>query len=403
MMSGLPRKVTGGVLVALALLVLAAWGPAADTAPATAPDQSAQPTASPPPYLLPTVPITAENANRVQLAGRLDAPGTNRSSLFASSFAPDGSALAALNNTLLFAWDLRTGRLLFTTERLGGTDVYFASDGSELYVVQDNGTVRVHDLSGVEQNRFSGQTGYEGVSAYASGGGWLALGGQSGGVRIWQPAERRSIVTLAPSPAPVVALAFSDDGERLAIASQDSRVTVWDWASETLLATFDHEGASISQVQFSPDGTRVLTGTLSYIALWSVPEDTLRYSLEIGEGGATGVLAVSPDGRYVVSGGRNAPLTAWQLEDGSLAGSLSEISGNRVAAAFSADGSLMATSLLDEGAQLWNLASASDQTIPGASLEMGTRRLTDVTFSPDGLRLAFFGVNGSVYLWGVVS
>ncbi|MFQ3674796.1 MAG: WD40 repeat domain-containing protein, partial [Aggregatilineales bacterium] len=70
-------------------------------------------------------------------------------------------------------------------------------------------------------------------------------------------------------------------------------------------------------------------------------------------------------------------------------------------ARFSADGALLATTVLDGPVTLWNIAEATEDTIPSARLLVGSTRITGLEWSDDGFTLAFFDANGLVYLWGI--
>lgn len=400
------------VLLVLALLVAAcATGTDNDVSPPPPTETpilggerpTAVPTLPPPDYVEAAAPITADNASRLQYLGRLDVPSRSPTTLFDHSVSPDGTRMAAINSSSLTAWDLLDGRVLFSTSNREARSVFYSADKTEIYTIDNNGLVTVWDAEqGIVRTTFEGQPIYGGVNAYNAFNGWLAIGGDDGRVKVWSPIERISQVTIDTGIGlPVVALAFSEDGERLAVATQNGIVTVWHWADRTLLATFDHDGAFVNDMVFAPDGESLATGTLAYVAVWSVAEDTLRYSISVEEGGTSAILAYTPTGDYLVVGGGNADLRVITPDEGRVVAQLPDVSGNRMAAAFAARDQLMMTSVLGRGVALWNLAAFDGQTVPRATLDIGTRNITSVAWTDDGFLVLFFDAGGSVYVWGI--
>ncbi|MCA9883687.1 MAG: PD40 domain-containing protein [Anaerolineae bacterium] len=390
------------LLGVLALLLAACGTPAnSDVQPPRSDDAQTSPTIAPPTYREPASPITADNANLVQYLGRLDTPTSEKSSIFSHSFSPDGTRLAALDNNLIIVWDLITGHIVFSGDRNNAIRVFYSPDKTEVYTVNGEGEIRVYDEEGAVQNTLEGLIDFADAYAYDNLNGILAMGGEGGSVRVWDPAKRTALASFRTNDAPIVSLKFSQDGKVLASMGRDGHVTIWNWETHEQLADLDHEAAIVFDAIFNSDGTHITTATQNYIAVWTIETGELDYALELEQGGASGIFAYTPDDSKLVTAGLNAPLNVWDAATGNLIGQLTDVSGNRMAAAFSADGNLMVTSVLDTGVNLWNLASANEETIPGAELDLPTNRITDVAWTEDGFLIAFFGADGTVYLWGI--
>jgi len=395
------------VLILLLLVLLPACSPE-DPAPPL-PDVGdevrgvPQATVPPPTYRSPGAPVRTDNAQRVEYLGRLDIPTERPSSIFAHAFSPDGTQLAAFNRDSLVSWDLLSGRLLYNISRDDATRLYFSDDKVELYTLNQAGDVSIYDAArGNLIARFQGLDAYNGTHAFYTDAGWLAMAAEDGRIQVWDARTRESQVTLT-TDGPVDALAFSGDGSLLATGTRDGLLQVWDWRQRRSLARYDHRGASIRQVVFAPDDGALVSGTPTYIAVWTLDagDDSLRYSLEVGQGGTDALLRFSPDGRYLVSGGSNAPLAIWDPVNGESVALIEEISGSRISVAFSPTGDLMLTSVLGGGVSLWNMTQISGETIQQAPLDVPSTRISAVGWSDTGFSLALFDAGGSVYLWGI--
>lgn len=392
----------------LGLLFLAACTAQPTPAPQPGPNtpQPTQPTIT---YREPAEVITAQNANRLAYLGRLDPTSSRPSTIFAHDFSPDGIALATLDNDQLTVWDLLQGRAFFSTSREQANRVYFAPDKADVYTVDSDGTLRIIDVTtGTAQNSLRGHDAFSGGVAFYDFDGWLALGGIDGSFKVWDVVQRTSLVTVAAGDLPIDVLAFSPDGRLLASGTQGGSAQVWDWRERTQLASYDHEEAALEALAFSPDGRLLATATRGFVAMWRVPDaaasadaDHLIYTVQIEPGGASDIFTFTPDGRYLIFGGGNANLLVIDPRTGRLIARLPEVSGDRMSAAFSPDGDLMVTTVLDRGVYLWNLAQATDETVPRATLEVPSRRIVSSAWSDDGLSLAFFDALGPVYIWGI--
>jgi hypothetical protein len=139
------------------------------------------------------------------------------------------------------------------------------------------------------------------------------------------PLESSIIRVLPGHTAGIFAVALTPDGRRAVSGSHDNTLRVWDLESGQTLRTL--QGHSwINAVALTPDGRRVVSGGESTKPTKVSSEDnTLRvWDLESGQtlrtlqGHTAGVnaVALTPDGRRVVSSSHDNTLRVWNLEDG---------------------------------------------------------------------------------------
>ncbi len=385
----------------LLLVVLASCASAAT--PNSGPPPRDLPTAFPEslPYIEPLAAMTRDNIAQIRLIGRLQAPGTP-STVFRHAFSPDGTLLAGLNNDWLIVWDLISGETLYHITRGSAAWLYFSPDKSEIYTIAPSGLVEIWDATnGQARNDFRGHADFADILAYDAERGYLAMGGLSGEIKVWDVAARQSLVTFSANPGRITSLAFSPDGQWLAAGSEDHVMRLWDWRERRLIRAYDHQGANVNRIVFRPDGDQIATATDRYIALWDANSDTLSAVLETDEGGASDVLAYSPDGRFIVNGGLAPFMNIWDSASGALIGSFPDINGGRVSATFSPDSQLIITSQLDGPVFLWDLSQMKAETLTRANVDFGSTKILTADWSDDGFTLILIDATGPIYVWGI--
>ena len=385
-------------LILLALL-LAACAPSAPENNDIVGDSRNAPTQPPPIWVESASEITLDTVPQIRLLGRLDNP-TTPSTIFHHALSPDGTRLAGLDNEQLVVWDLITGETVFATARREATKTYFAADKTEVYTVELSGLVTAHDAeNGQEQNTFVGIEEFDGALAFYAEEGWLAFGNQEGQVKVWDPIDRRSLVTFDAHELAIQELAFSADGTWLATTDNTGSIKVWDWLERSLIVEVDNERPALA-LSLAPDKAMLAAGVSENVRLWSLPDGELQHVLDTGPS-ATQVMAFSPDSQHLINGGDTPQMMVWNPQTGSLIAQLPDMGEERLTMSFSPDGSLLLTAVLGGPAALWNLTTLTDTTVNRADLDLQGQSAYSVDWTSDGRLLTLFGMTGSVYLWGI--
>src|SRR5262249_28881397 len=119
------------------------------------------------------------------------------------------------------------------------------------------------------------------------------------------------------------------------------------------------EEESLNHVEFSPDGRRVVTaGRNGLVTVWDIAEDRPVFWLK-GHTRAVKTAALSPDGRYIVTASVDRTARLWAAVPGQELPSCSPLLHTHevLHAQFSADGQWVITASMDHTAQLWDRAS----------------------------------------------
>jgi WD40 repeat protein len=171
-------------------------------------------------------------------------------------------------------------------------------------------------------------------------------------------------------------------------------------------ATLSYHGAGFGVVAYSPDGRTVATGgggsrPGGLAVLWDTAGWRPIAALPTGVGEPVTAVAFSPDGKTLATGGTDGPVSRvwlWDIASRHIVGTLTmESNPPTMSLSFSPDGKTLAVAG-DGPVQLWDMASRT----PAATL--GTQPALVTAFSPDGGLLAVGGLaagHGATLLWDV--
>ena len=130
------------------------------------------------------------------------------------------------------------------------------------------------------------------------------------------------------------------------------------WRLLTCLRTLiGHSGRSVGSVVISPDGQTLVSasGDDNTIKVWHLMTGELLRTLQ-GHTGDNNSVAISPDGKTLVSGSDNT-INVWNLVTGELLRTLQGHSSSRLSIAISPDGQTLVSASWGNYIKVWHLAT----------------------------------------------
>ncbi|BAC92297.1 NB-ARC domain-containing protein [Gloeobacter violaceus] len=232
--------------------------------------------------------------------------------------------------------------------------------------------------------------------AYSPKGELLAIGDDSGEVRLWRVRDGQQQLSFRGHTDWISALAFSPDGSVLASGSEDQTIKLWDTATGQCLRTLTGHGGWVYSVAFSPDGTLIASSSPSNetVRLWDAAGGQCTRTFKSRTGRMWSV-AFSPDGHTLAAASLDRTVKLWDVRTGERLGTLTGHTDQVLSVAFSPDGGVLASGSHDQTLKLWEVTTGTCLT----TLTGHTGRIRAISFSPDGEWLASSSLDCTVKLW----
>jgi WD40 repeat protein len=320
-----------------------------------------------------------------------------------AAFSPDGTWLVVAGD-ISWAYHLASGTGMEFSAGTVITDVAFASDGSTLIAVNEDGTATLWDVADAVTLRVSYDLGELLPSAIAidPSGTMVAVGFESGGIRVFSFDEEglSELYPLRGHRAAIGGLTFVPDTTRL-VSTSNEATRVWDVGTAGQREWFTISGSSRrgADLAFSPDGAVLAVARdEAVIGLYDATtgDETGRLRPSTPWPGFAASIAFTPDGNHLAASfidPRQYPMGFMRVFDLETHKEMVKLPGLwQVGLTTSRDGRFVA-SAGPGGVTLYDLESGEPVD---AILGTGTETARLVAFSRDGRLLAFADASGHI-------
>jgi WD40 repeat protein/serine/threonine protein kinase len=279
----------------------------------------------------------------------------------------------------------------------------FGPDGRQLVSVSDDRTARLWAV-GFSPTVLRGHTNYVYPVSYSPDGRWIATGSWDGTIRIWDAESGEASATLHQG-GNVRALAFSRDASWLVAGGDD--LQTWDVLTGQIRQKLEAPGKVVLAVAVSPDDQRIAAvdryGVLNFTNAITGQQISLTETDPDHSWAEKRPLAFSDDGRWFATASSNLKSNHIDLYDAKAPpGPCPRLVGHTdmiQSLAFSPDGRRLVSAGKDRSVRIWDTATAAQLMVLGGH----TDEVFAAVFHPDGRRVASAGRDGAILVWDLAT
>ena len=361
------------------------------------------------------------------------------------AFSPDGNRLAAAGGESVSVWEVDSKNRHWIQESPSGLGsiycVAFSPDGGLLASAGFSPRIQIwnaHDGGRIGEP-LEGHTSLIDALDFSPDGKFLASGGLDSRIIFWDTKEWRSLPPLLGHQGRVASIDFSPDGHTLVSGDFNNVIRTWDVETRTLAGVLRGHTDGVHSVAFSPDGRSVVSCSQNVakswdalptsdneiltrfrvvimavvispdnrtlvtidasggmLTIWDIPSRSLIGELECDSDIPIDKLAISPDGRFLASGGWLNRVRLWDLHQRKEIRAHHYHGGNGVS--FSSDGKVLAA-VGRGGLRFWSVASGAEINL----IPEDTSSIRLAAFSENGTWIAVCDRDGQVNVWNTDS
>lgn len=295
--------------------------------------------------------------------------------------SPTGEVFTGSDGGDIYRWSASNGHVLAFLEghedRVSALAV--SADGERVVSASHDGGARVWSSEGRYLHALRGHVGWVTALALSPDGRFAVTGGNDGTLRRWSLRDGASAGLSQGDSASITALGYTLDGASIVAGDSRGRARILDAVSLATRRAAAEGGAEVSAISFSRNGLGVIVGDLAGRArLFDLASGRAIATLRERGAGVTRV-ETSRDGRSILVADLGGVADIWNATSLRHTARLVGARGP-IRAAFSPDGSLVATASEDGSTRL-HLSQSGDLI---ATWRSSLAPLRALQFSPDG-------------------
>ncbi len=251
--------------------------------------------------------------------GQMRAPDLNVPFL---AVQPQGQLAVTYGGYQSIVWDLPTGRPWMRP--LTGAACAFSQDGEYFALAYTDVEVWSVKNKQIEYTVHSPKpTGAIRSMAFVPGTRWLAITGEGPDVVVWDLEQNalHSRMTVPDEPVRLDCVAASFDGQWLAAGGASGELQLWNLKTG-MSRTLARDQPVVVSLAFRRDGQVLASGTLGQIHLWDVATGNLRQTIHRGQYGVH-TISWNAAGTIIAANKGDSSFQLWNPEDGTLIQTLS--------------------------------------------------------------------------------
>ncbi|MBD2168091.1 PQQ-binding-like beta-propeller repeat protein [Calothrix membranacea FACHB-236] len=350
--------------------------------------------------------------------GRLIRTLTGHSSFVnAIALTPDGQrVISGSSDNSLKVWNLQTGEELFTLKghRKPISAIAVTPNGKQVISASRDNTLKVWNLeTGNELFTLSGHSSLVNAIAVTPNGKQVISASWGNTLKVWNLETGKELFTFPSERYAnsghsnwVNAIAVTPNGKQVISASDDNTLKVWNLETGkegffSLIRNFFNirqkftlrgHSYSVKAIAVTPNGKQVISVSLDCtLKVWNLETGKELFTLS-GHSDLVQVIAVTPNGKQVISASDDNTLKVWNLETGKELFTLSGHSHSVNAIAVTLNDKQVISASLDSTLKVWNL-----ETGEVIATFIGEYPMSCCAVAPDGVSIVAGDSSGKVH------
>lgn len=317
-------------------------------------------------------------------------------------FSPDGKQLASGDNNSVRIWDVEQSKYELELKDLGQVRrIAYSPDGKQLAVMSSGHSKLFNAKTGAKLFDLQiPDAGYNEFDlAYSSDGQYIATAAL-GWIPVWD-AHTGKYLYRFDCDANAFSAQFIPGTPNLATGNSDGTIKIWNVQTKALVETLRSHTMQLNCLAVSKDGRQLLSGGYDEtIRLWTALEQGFAHLNRVIVDHQSNLLCASftADGKQFVSGGRDGKLKIWDVLDGKQIAQTEDIGAAINDIAMCPKGTAIAVAGIDEKVvRIWDPAAKTFKQILDNPGPVG-----EIAFNGDGSRLVAGG-DGFLVVWDLKS
>jgi WD40 repeat protein len=297
------------------------------------------------------------------------------------AFSPDGKhAFSGSWDKTIKIWDVSTGREIRTISEPRDKISSIAVSPSEKYILSAEegmaGNIKLWDtVSGKKIRTFNSHndTPFEIVVAVTPDGKYAISGAPDKTLKLWDIASGNEVRSFSGNTAGIASIAVTPDGKYVVagsrdnaettsganVKSHDSTIRMWEISTGRQVMACNTGTGWVQAVAVSPDGKNLISADFDDSArMWELPSGK---QVKVFQTGGAASVAISPDGKFVLFGGCE-DLQLWDIASGKKIKVFKEPSGWVRSVAISPDGKYALSGSDSNAVKLWKIKPDKEMT-----------------------------------------